>query len=125
MMVFPKSRSLKRPFRARGGHCTRGSAAVRGAVFAAAWNSRPGAGTKTNAAVLSGIMPGCRKSLTSPVAAPQARAVSVTHYVFHGRRTMRASNDNPRSSNAPHWYWALAIGALPTACAAAILAILL
>lgn len=54
---------------------------------------------------------------------PRPRGVSVSHYVVRGRRTIRADNDNPRAGRAPDWYWAIAIGALPTVCAAALLAI--
>jgi len=38
---------------------------------------------------------------------------------------MRACNDNRPTRSAPGWYWALAVGALPTACAFALLSIFL
>ncbi|SFG82794.1 hypothetical protein SAMN05192565_112131 [Methylobacterium gossipiicola] len=59
------------------------------------------------------------------MARPRLRGVSATRYVIKGRMPARACNDNRRPQNAPGWYWALAVGALPTACMALILSVFL
>ncbi|GJD30977.1 hypothetical protein PMNALOAF_2229 [Methylobacterium adhaesivum] len=83
------------------------------------------AGTEWPERCLKGIMPGCRKSLPYSMARPRLRGVSAGQYVVHGRMPMRASNDNRRSQNAPGWYWALAVGVLPTMCVALLLSVFL